>query len=42
MWTAAIASPSTKPLFISKLANWINNTPTNRASTDLYNTQTGK
>ena len=27
--------------FISLLANWINTTPTNRAFTDLYNTQTG-
>ncbi|TVY48886.1 Glutaminase A [Lachnellula occidentalis] len=41
MWVAAIASPSTKKMFYSKLANWINNTPTNRAFTDLYNTQTG-
>ncbi|PMD18325.1 DUF1793-domain-containing protein [Hyaloscypha hepaticicola] len=41
MWTAAIASRSTKAMFISLLANWINETPTNRAFTDLYNTQTG-
>jgi hypothetical protein len=41
MWCAAIASPSTRSMFISKLANWIQNTPTNRAFTDLYNTQTG-
>jgi hypothetical protein len=41
MWCAAIASPSTRSMFISKLANWINTTPTNRAFTDLYDTQTG-
>lgn len=41
MWTAAIASHSTKTIFISLLAKWINETPTNRAFTDLYNTQTG-
>ncbi|KAH9214693.1 hypothetical protein DL95DRAFT_425499 [Leptodontidium sp. 2 PMI_412] len=41
MWVAAISSPSTKSMFISKLANWINTTPTNRAFTDLYHTQTG-
>lgn len=42
MWTAAIASASTQTMFISKLANWINTTPTNRAFTDLYNTQTAE
>ncbi|PBP15938.1 hypothetical protein BUE80_DR013284 [Diplocarpon rosae] len=42
MWVAAISSPSTKKLFISKLAAWINTTPTYRAFTDLYNTQTGE
>ncbi|CZT03416.1 probable glutaminase A [Rhynchosporium agropyri] len=41
MWVAAISTPSTKSMFISKLANWINTTPTNRAFSDLYNTQTG-
>lgn len=41
IWVAAISSPSTKNMFISKLANWINTTPTNRAFTDLYHTQTG-
>lgn len=40
MWAAAIASPSTKSMFISKLATWIGVTPTDRAFTDLYNTQT--
>jgi hypothetical protein len=42
MWTASIASKSTQTLFISLLAKWINETPTNRAFTDLYNTQTGE
>lgn len=42
MWVAAISSPSTKTMFYSKLANWIKNTPTNRAFTDLFNTQTGE
>ena len=42
MWTAAIASPTTQTMFISLLAKWINATPTNRAFTDLYNTQTGE
>lgn len=42
MWVAAIASQSTQTMFISKLATWINTTPTNRAFTDLYNTQTGE
>lgn len=41
MWTASIASDSTKSIFISKLANWINVTPTNRAFPDLYDTTTG-
>ncbi|ESZ97777.1 hypothetical protein SBOR_1838 [Sclerotinia borealis F-4128] len=40
MWAAAISSPSTKSMFISKLATWIGVTPTDRAFTDLYNTQT--
>lgn len=42
MWTAAISSPSTKFMFISKLAKWIGTTPTTRAFTDLYNTQTSE
>lgn len=42
MWVAAIASQSTQTMFVSKLATWINTTPTNRAFTDLYNTQTGE
>lgn len=42
MWAAAIASPSTKSMFISKLATWIGITQTDRAFTDLYNTQTAE
>lgn len=42
MWTAAIASKSTKEMFISKLATFIGVTPTDRAFTDLYNTQTAE
>ncbi|KAG4411703.1 hypothetical protein IFR04_015157 [Cadophora malorum] len=41
MWTAAIASDSTKKMFISDLAKWINETPTNKALTDWYDVQTG-
>jgi hypothetical protein len=41
MFCAAIASPSTRDMFIQKLANWINVTPTNRAFTDLYDSGTG-
>jgi hypothetical protein len=42
MWTAAVASTSTQQMFISDLALWINETPTNRAFTDLYDAQTGE
>ncbi|KAI0998793.1 Glutaminase A [Podosphaera aphanis] len=41
MWAAAISSPSTRSMFIYRLASWINNTPTNRAFSDLYHTKTG-
>lgn len=41
MFTAAIASVSTRDLFISKLANWINVTPTQLPLTDLYDAATG-
>ncbi|KAK0104462.1 hypothetical protein ONS95_004751 [Cadophora gregata] len=41
MWTAAIASDSTQTMFISDLAKWINETPTNKALTDWYDVQTG-
>ena len=41
MWTAAIASPSTRQLMIGKLAKWINETSAHRAFTDLYLVDTG-
>ncbi|KAI0910006.1 glutaminase GtaA [Ustulina deusta] len=41
MWTAAIASEKTRDDFISRIANWINVTPTNRAFTDLYDCSSG-
>ncbi|GAB7355712.1 hypothetical protein MBLNU459_g6411t1 [Dothideomycetes sp. NU459] len=40
-WCAAIAAPSTKQMFYSDIAEWINVTPTNRAFTDLYDAVTG-
>jgi len=36
MFAAAVASNGTRDMFISKLANWINTTTSNRAMTDLY------
>ena len=41
IFAAAVASPSTKQLFISKIASWIGKTPTNRPFTDLYETDSG-
>ncbi|KKK18479.1 glutaminase GtaA, partial [Aspergillus rambellii] len=41
LFAAAIASTSTRDMFISLLADWINETPTNRALTDLYDTVSG-
>lgn len=41
IFAAAVASPSTKQLFISKIAAWIGKTPTNRPFTDLYETDSG-
>ncbi|KAL2836099.1 hypothetical protein BJY01DRAFT_258783 [Aspergillus pseudoustus] len=41
LFTAAVASTSTRDMFIRLLAEWINLTPTNRALTDLYDTVTG-
>ena len=41
MLTASIASDSTKSMFISKLANWINVTTVNCAFPDLYDTTAG-
>ncbi|GME48215.1 Six-hairpin glycosidase-like protein [Neofusicoccum parvum] len=41
MFVAAIASDETRDMFHSDIAAWINETPTNRALTDLYETETG-
>ncbi|KAI1149395.1 glutaminase GtaA [Nemania diffusa] len=41
LWVAAIASESTRNEIISRIANWISVTPTNRAFTDLYDCVTG-
>lgn len=41
-FVAAIASTSTRDMFINDLAKWINETPTNRALTDLYDTVSGE
>lgn len=39
---AAIADSSTQTMFITDLVKWINETPTNMALTDLYDTITGE
>jgi hypothetical protein len=41
-FSAAIASTSTRATFFKDLANWVNETPTNRPLTDLYDTITGE
>lgn len=41
-FTAAIASSDTRSTFFKDLAIWVNQTPTNRPLTDLYDTITGK
>jgi hypothetical protein len=41
-FSAAVASTSTRSTFLKDLATWVNETPTNRALTDLYDTITGK
>jgi hypothetical protein len=41
MFTAAIASDSTKDLFVKKLAAFIGETTTSKPETDLYDAQTG-
>lgn len=40
-FTASIASTDTRDMFFKDLAVWINETPTNHALTDLYDTNTG-
>jgi hypothetical protein len=41
-FTAAITSGNARSMFIRDLATWINETPTNRPLTDLYDTISGK
>ncbi|OQE09730.1 hypothetical protein PENFLA_c098G08140 [Penicillium flavigenum] len=40
-FAAAVSSVDTRAMFINDLATWINETPTNRALTDLYDTISG-
>ena len=42
MFAASIAAPETTAMFTSTIATWINESPTNRALTDLYNATTGE
>jgi hypothetical protein len=42
MLAAATTSGNTIALFISDIAKWINETPTNRAMTDLYDVTSGE
>ena len=42
LFCAAVASSSTKAQFISTIAKWLGETPTNFAFTDLYDTITGE
>ncbi len=41
LFCAAIASPNTTDMFIHDIVTWVNETPTNRALTDVYNTTMG-
>jgi hypothetical protein len=41
MFAAAVASESTRDMFISKLARWVGATTSDRAMTDLYDSETG-
>ncbi|KAL1998449.1 hypothetical protein VTN02DRAFT_6160 [Thermoascus thermophilus] len=41
LFAAAIAAPTTQRMFHRALATWLNETPTNRPLTDLYDTVTG-
>ena len=41
MWAAAVAEPETRDMFHRKIVAWINETPTYRAFTDLYETKNG-
>ena len=42
LFTAAVASPSTKMMFLERMVKWLEETPTNLPLTDLYDTETGK
>ena len=41
-FAAAVSSVDTRTMFIKSLATWINETPTNRPLTDLYDTTSGE
>lgn len=41
-FAAAVASRDTRSAFFNYLATWINETPTNRPLTDLYDAVTGE
>ena len=41
MFAAAVASEPTRDMFISRLARWVGATTSDRAMTDLYDSQTG-
>ena len=41
MFAAAVASRETRDIFISRLARWVGATTSDRAMTDLYDSQTG-
>ncbi|KAF2838247.1 glutaminase GtaA [Patellaria atrata CBS 101060] len=41
LWAAAVASDDTRGMFISNLAAWIDETPSNQPMTDLLETDTG-
>lgn len=42
MFAASIAAAETTAMFTSTIATWINESPTNRALTDLYNATGGE
>ena len=42
MFAASIAAEDTTAMFISAIATWINDSPTNRGLTDLYNATGGE
>ena len=42
IFTAAISSDDTRKQIIESMGNWVHDTPTNRAFTDLYDATTGE